>query len=75
MSTRSKGTPSLDEVRSWGATCSVPDAGSCWGLSRSCAYYYASIGEFPVRVIKVGSRQRVLVSELIAALTGDSTAA
>lgn len=75
MTTRHKGTPSLDEIRSWGATCSVPDAGSCYGLSRSSAYTHAKAGLLPVRVIQVGSHQRVLVAELLAALKGESTAA
>jgi predicted DNA-binding transcriptional regulator AlpA len=74
MSTRREGTPTIAEVRSWGATCSVPQMGSCWGLSRSSAYEYARKGLLPVRVIQVGSRQRVLVSELIAALTGEAAA-
>jgi hypothetical protein len=70
-----KGTPSLDEVRSWGTTCSVPQAGSCYGLSRSTSYELAGRNELPVRTIQVGSRRRVIVSELLAALTGDTNAA
>lgn len=75
MSTRRTGTPSLDEVRSWGSTCSVPQAGACYGLSRSSSYELARNGRLPVRTVQVGSRHRVIVSELLAALTGGNTSA
>lgn len=60
--------PSLDEIRSWGATTDVPTAGTAFGFGRSRSYELAKAGEFPVRTIKIGSTYRVVVSELIAVL-------
>ena len=41
------------------ATMSVPEAGAQLGLSRNTSYELARAGDFPVRVLKIGSRYRV----------------
>lgn len=61
-------TPTLDEVRTWGATCSVVAAGRSLGMSRNTAYSAIKAGTFPVRVIHIGGRYRVATAELVALL-------
>lgn len=46
------------------ATISVPEAGDVLGLGRNKAYELARQGEFPVRVLKIGSRYRVSQADL-----------
>lgn len=62
--------PSLDEVRSWPATVDLTTAASALGVSRAYAYELTKRGEFPARVIKVGSRLRVVTSSLLPLLDG-----
>lgn len=45
-------------------TLSVPEAGDVLGLGRNKAYELARQGEFPVRVLKIGSRYRVSRADL-----------
>lgn len=69
MAAKTKNTPpTLDEIRRWPATCSVPEAGAAFGLGRNKSYELVKDDEFPVRVIKIGVNYRVLVSELLAVL-------
>lgn len=68
---RSAATPDLDEIRSWGATVDLPAAGRAFGLGRNQAYELAKRDEFPVRVLKIGHRYRVVVAELLAVLQGE----
>lgn len=46
------------------ATLSVPDAGAELGLGRGKSYELAKLGQFPVRVLKSGSRYRVSRADL-----------
>lgn len=46
------------------ATVSVPEAGQELGIGRNTAYELARTGEFPVRVLKIGSRYRVSRADL-----------
>lgn len=46
------------------ATVSVPEAGNELGIGRNTAYELARTGEFPVRVLKIGSRYRVSRADL-----------
>lgn len=46
------------------ATMSVPEAGAELGLGRNNSYELARQGEFPVRVLKIGSRYRVSRADL-----------
>jgi predicted DNA-binding transcriptional regulator AlpA len=66
----SQSWPTLDEVRGWPATVSVPTACSALGVSRSCGYDAARRGQFPVRVIRVGGRYRVVTASLLEVLGG-----
>lgn len=64
--------PTLTEIREhWPPTVDVPSAGAAFGLSRSYAYELVARGEFPARVIKVGSRYRVITESVIRALSDE----
>jgi predicted DNA-binding transcriptional regulator AlpA len=65
--------PTLKEIRElWPATVDVPAAGVVFGLSRSHSYELVSRGEFPAKVIKVGSRYRVVTASIIDALSSEA---
>jgi hypothetical protein len=46
-------------------TTDVPTAGQILGISRSHAYELARRGEFPVPVLRIGSRLRVATAHLL----------
>ncbi len=60
--------PTPEEIRTWPATVSVPTAGSPWGVGPRGAYDLARRGEFPVPVLRLGSKLRVTRSSIMAAL-------
>ncbi|HET9255758.1 MAG TPA: DNA-binding protein [Pseudonocardiaceae bacterium] len=68
-------TPTLDEIRSWPPTVSVPTACAPLGISRSHGYDLARRGQFPARVITVGGCYRVITASLIRVLDGEGGAA
>lgn len=57
--------PTLTEIKRWPATVSVPMAAAAFGISTSHAYERITRGEFPAKVIRLGSRRRVVVTESI----------
>lgn len=59
------GTPTLTEIRRWPATVSVRMAAAAFGISTSHAYELIARGEFPARVVHLGSRRRVVVTDSI----------
>jgi hypothetical protein len=62
--------PTLAEIQqSWPATVDLATAGAAFGLSRSYSYELASRGTFPAKVIKVGSRHRVITASIISVLS------
>ncbi|MEV6520060.1 hypothetical protein AB0M37_30185 [Micromonospora chalcea] len=66
-------------IRALGALTDLPTAGRIFGLGRSLAYELARNGDFPVPVIRVGTRYRVPVAPILTALhlpaaSGDLTA-
>jgi predicted DNA-binding transcriptional regulator AlpA len=50
----------------------VPTAGAVFGLSRSHAYELVARDEVPAKVIKVGSRYRVVTASVIRALSDEA---
>lgn len=62
--------PTISEIRSWGATCSIEQYGAAMGVSRAHAYNTIKDGTAPVRTIPLGSRTRVVTSSLLALLEG-----
>ncbi|MEU0214320.1 helix-turn-helix domain-containing protein [Streptomyces sp. NPDC006265] len=62
--------PTLDEIRSWGATVGVSHAARALGISKSHLYELIKRGEVPFRVVAFGSRYRVITASLLAYLEG-----
>jgi predicted DNA-binding transcriptional regulator AlpA len=62
--------PTLDEIRSWPATVNVELAAKAIGVSRAHAYESIRLGTFPARVLRVGSRTKVVTSSILAVLDG-----
>lgn len=63
-------------IRDLGPVTDIATAASIFDLSRTVAYDLAKRGEFPVAVLKFGSRYRVPVAAILHALhlpTGDDT--
>lgn len=65
-------TPTLDDVRSWAATVDVARAATAFGISRSHAYDLIARGEFPAKVIQLGSTYRVLTASIVQVLSGEA---
>lgn len=64
--------PTLAEIRNhWPATVDVPTAGTVFGLSRSHSYELIKRGEFPAKVVRIGSRYRVLTESVIRAVSDE----
>ncbi|MEU4626655.1 helix-turn-helix domain-containing protein [Actinoplanes sp. NPDC023801] len=55
-------------IRALGPVTDVPTAAAIFGIGRSTAYVLLKIGEFPIPVIQIGSRYRVPVAAILAAL-------
>jgi hypothetical protein len=60
---------SITELAAAGATVDVVRAGRALGIGRSLTYELLRRGEFPVRVLRLGSRVRVPTADLIALLS------
>lgn len=61
-------TPTLAEVRKWPATVGIPEAARALGISRAHMYELVRRGEAPVKILPLGSRQRVITASLVAVL-------
>ncbi len=57
-----------EEVRALGVTTDLVTAGSVLGIGRVTAYALNGQGRFPTRVLPLGSRYRVPVSDLLSLL-------
>jgi excisionase family DNA binding protein len=55
-------------IRALGPVTDVPTAAAIFGIGRSTAYDLLKAGEFPIPVIQIGSRYRVPVAAILAAL-------
>lgn len=64
--------PTLLEVRSWPATVDLPAACVPLGISKTVGYELARQGRFPVKIVKVGRRYRVITASLVRFLAGES---
>ncbi|MEV0157784.1 hypothetical protein AB0H57_29280 [Micromonospora sp. NPDC050686] len=74
-------TPAVEEVwtvervRALGVTTTLATTASVLGISRSQAYRLAATGQFPLRLIRAGSRIIVPVAALLQLLQPDPAAA
>jgi excisionase family DNA binding protein len=66
--------PTLAEIKQWPATVDVEKAAEALGISRSTAYDLIRRNEFPVTVISVRTRRRVVTAGLVELLGGDHAA-
>ncbi|MEU8606447.1 helix-turn-helix domain-containing protein [Actinoplanes sp. NPDC048791] len=57
-----------ERIRALGTVTTVPVAASIFGLSRSVAYDLIRTEKFPVPVLRFGSRYRIPVQAILAAL-------
>ena len=65
---RAGGPWTVQRIRALGVVTDLPTAAQVFGLGRSLAYQLARDGQFPTPVIRVGSRYRVAVAAVLAAL-------
>ena len=56
------------EIDALGVSCDLRTAAKALGVSKSTAYALAQKGEFPVRVVRIGSRYVVPTADLRALL-------
>ncbi|RSM64068.1 DNA-binding protein [Actinoplanes sp. ATCC 53533] len=61
-------TWTLDRIRALGLVTDIATAARIFGLSRAAAYDLAKREQFPVAVLKFGSRYRVPVAAILQAL-------
>src|SRR5690242_3748746 len=59
---------SADRIQALGTVTDVPTAAAIFGVSRSVAYDLVKAGTFPVPVLRFGSRYRIPVAAILAAL-------
>lgn len=64
--------PTLDEIRAWPATCSVPQAATALGISKSHLHALIKRGESPVKTLPLNGRHRVITAALVRLLEGAS---
>ena len=64
----SKKVWSVDDIRALGATTDIVTAGAVLGIGRTTAYHLARTGQFPVPVLRFGSRYRIPVAAILTAL-------
>jgi len=58
----------IDPLAGAGPTVSLDVAADCLGIGKSLAYQLLKRGEFPVRVLRIGRRNRVPTADLRALL-------
>lgn len=75
MDSKKASTPAEDSpvwtvegIRALGAVTDIATVGEIFGMSRSSAYELARRDRLPVPVLRVGSRYRVSVAAILAAL-------
>jgi hypothetical protein len=61
---------SREEIEDLGTTCPLLTAAEILSISRNAAYIHVEAGTFPVKVVRIGNRLRVVVPELVELLFG-----
>uniref|UniRef100_A0AAU1ZUT6 Helix-turn-helix domain-containing protein n=1 Tax=Streptomyces sp. NBC_00093 TaxID=2975649 RepID=A0AAU1ZUT6_9ACTN len=64
----------LDEVRTWPALISLPQAARALNISRTTAFALGAQGRFPVPVVRALGQQRVRTADLVRYLEADGGA-
>lgn len=60
--------PTLDQVRAWPATVSVPQAATALGISKNYLHELIKSGQSPVKVLPLQGRHRVITASLVRLL-------
>lgn len=60
--------PTLDEVRTWPATCGVPQAAKAMGISETCLRDAIRRGESPVKTVPLNARRHVIITASLVRL-------
>jgi len=60
--------PTLDEIRAWPATVSVPQAATALGISKSYLHELIKRDEAPVKLLPVPGRHIVITASLVRLL-------
>ncbi len=60
--------PTLDDVRAWPATVSVPQAATALGVSKEHLRQLIIRGKSPVKLVPLGARHRVVTASLVRLL-------
>lgn len=60
--------PAVEILRSAGPTVSTEESFKALGISRTLGYELIRRGEFPVRILRLGNRNRIPTAELRALL-------
>jgi predicted DNA-binding protein (UPF0251 family) len=63
-----KTVPTLDEIRAWPATVSVPQAATAMGISKTYLHELIKSGQSPVKVLPLSGRNRVITASLVRLL-------
>lgn len=63
--------PTLEEIKTWGATVNVPTACKPLGISTAHGYALLARGEFPAKTLHVGGCWRVVTASLARLLDDD----
>ena len=67
--------PTIADIRTWPATVDVTATATALGVSRSHLYEQIKAGQSPIKVVKLGTRVRVVTSSILALLDPDRVAA
>ncbi|WP_086559416.1 hypothetical protein [Streptomyces africanus] len=62
--------PTLDEIRTWPATVSVPKAATALGISKTYLHELIKRGESPVKLLPLPGRHLVITASLVRLLEG-----
>jgi predicted DNA-binding transcriptional regulator AlpA len=65
-----QGQITLDEVRAWPPTVDVDEASRALGISKGHIYNSIKRGQFPIKIIRIGSRTKIVTASLITFLEG-----
>jgi hypothetical protein len=60
--------PTLDEIKKWPATVSVPQAATALGVSRTYLHQLIKRNESPVKTLPLEGRHRVITASLVRLL-------
>lgn len=62
--------PTLDEIRTWPATVSVPQAATALGISKTHLHELIKRGESPVPTLPISGRHLIATAALVRLLDG-----